>query len=299
MKKCYLSENISIYRKSRSMTQSDLAQQLGVSHQAVSLWERGETLPDVALLPQLAEVLQTSVESLFQTPSLQQQEKAAGERAEGTEQQKETSDEEEPSFSPDEEKQRFASLTDSIESMVRRMVGAALETSMNPPSRRYKDLSGLGKQAEKGFSQFPFPDDGAVRAALFVGSRLCSSQEVKDILGRRSVTLTLEADCVQAPVYSQFSIECGDVFGPVSCGGDLSCGDIAGEAAAEGTVSCGDVEGGLNAGASVNCGDVEGDLTAGSSVECGDVGGDVSCGGDLECGDVGGSVLSVGGSIRS
>lgn len=164
MKKCYLSENISIYRKSRSMTQSDLAQQLGVSHQAVSLWERGETLPDVALLPQLAEVLQTSVESLFQTPSLQQQEKAAGERAEGTEQQKETSDEEEPSFSPDEEKQRFASLTDSIESMVRRMVGAALETSMNPPSRRYKDLSGLGKQAEKGFSQFPFPDDGAVRA---------------------------------------------------------------------------------------------------------------------------------------
>lgn len=189
MKKCYLSENISIYRKSRSMTQSDLAQQLGVSHQAVSLWERGETLPDIALLPQLAEVLQTSVESLFQTPSLQQQEKAAGERAEekenpdgeqkrretsdqeqqhgeaseGEQKQKEASDEEEPSFSPDEEKQRFASLTDSIEAMVRRVVGAALETSMNPPSRRCEDLSGLGEQAEKGFSQFPFPDDGVVR----------------------------------------------------------------------------------------------------------------------------------------
>lgn len=68
MKKCYLSENISIYRKERSMTQSDLAQQLGVSHQAVSLWERGETLPDIALLPQLAEVLKTSVEALFQEP---------------------------------------------------------------------------------------------------------------------------------------------------------------------------------------------------------------------------------------
>lgn len=193
MKKCYLSENISIYRKSRSMTQSDLAQQLGVSHQAVSLWERGETLPDIALLPQLAEVLQTSVESLFQTPSLQQQEKAAGERAEGTEQQKENpdgeqkrrdtsdqeqqygetsdgeqkqkeaSDGEKPSFSPDEEKQRFTSLTDSIEAMVRRVVGAALETSMNPPSRRCEDLSGLGEQAEKGFSQFPFPGRRAVR----------------------------------------------------------------------------------------------------------------------------------------
>ena len=52
-------------RKHYAMTQAELAEKLGVSPQSVSNWERGESLPDVALLPDLAKVLHCSVDALL------------------------------------------------------------------------------------------------------------------------------------------------------------------------------------------------------------------------------------------
>ena len=56
---------IAAMRKAAGLTQSELGDRLGVSYQAVSKWERGETLPDVGLLPDLAGVLRTTVDSLL------------------------------------------------------------------------------------------------------------------------------------------------------------------------------------------------------------------------------------------
>ena len=53
---------IAILRKGKELTQQDLGERLGVTFQAVSKWERGETLPDTAILPDLAQVLQTTVD---------------------------------------------------------------------------------------------------------------------------------------------------------------------------------------------------------------------------------------------
>ncbi len=44
---------ISELRKNKGLTQNDLGERLGVSFQAVSKWERGETLPDTTILPEL------------------------------------------------------------------------------------------------------------------------------------------------------------------------------------------------------------------------------------------------------
>lgn len=52
-------------RKNKGMTQSDLGERLGISFQAVSKWERGETLPDTAILVPLAEVLETTVDFIL------------------------------------------------------------------------------------------------------------------------------------------------------------------------------------------------------------------------------------------
>ena len=52
-------------RKKMGMTQSELAEKLNVSPQAVSNWERGETIPDVSLLPDLAEKLHCSVDAIL------------------------------------------------------------------------------------------------------------------------------------------------------------------------------------------------------------------------------------------
>ena len=52
-------------RKNKCLTQNDLGERLGVSFQAVSKWERGETLPDTAILPDLANVLETTVDYIL------------------------------------------------------------------------------------------------------------------------------------------------------------------------------------------------------------------------------------------
>jgi len=56
---------IAILRKKKGMTQNDLGERLGVTFQAVSKWERGETLPDTAILPDLANILETTVDFIL------------------------------------------------------------------------------------------------------------------------------------------------------------------------------------------------------------------------------------------
>ncbi len=56
---------IAEFRKNKGLTQNDLGERLGVTFQAVSKWERGECLPDTALLPDLAMILETTIDSLL------------------------------------------------------------------------------------------------------------------------------------------------------------------------------------------------------------------------------------------
>ncbi len=58
-------EVISKRRKESGLTQNQLAQSLGVSFQAVSKWENGTAYPDIAILPKLAAVLNTTTDALL------------------------------------------------------------------------------------------------------------------------------------------------------------------------------------------------------------------------------------------
>jgi len=60
-----LAGNIARYRKERGLTQEALGEKLGVSFQAVSKWETNQTVPDTALLPELARTLNISVDKLL------------------------------------------------------------------------------------------------------------------------------------------------------------------------------------------------------------------------------------------
>lgn len=57
--------NIRRMRIEREMTQEELANFAGVSFQAVSKWETGITMPDIALLPRLAELFGVRIDDLF------------------------------------------------------------------------------------------------------------------------------------------------------------------------------------------------------------------------------------------
>ena len=57
--------NISIMRKKRGITQMELANRLGISFQAVSNWERGISMPDIANLKLLAEIFETTTDEIL------------------------------------------------------------------------------------------------------------------------------------------------------------------------------------------------------------------------------------------
>ena len=60
-----LGENIRHYRTKLSLTQESLGEAVGVSPQAVSKWESDASLPDTALLPEIAAALHVSIDALF------------------------------------------------------------------------------------------------------------------------------------------------------------------------------------------------------------------------------------------
>ena len=63
---------ISEAREKRSLTQTDIAKQLGVTQGAVSQWENGTVKPRADLLPKLADVLGCTVDELLRTSEQKQ-----------------------------------------------------------------------------------------------------------------------------------------------------------------------------------------------------------------------------------
>jgi transcriptional regulator with XRE-family HTH domain len=60
-----VSKTISRLRKARNMTQMELADKMNISFQAVSNWERGQTMPDIAKLSELADILDVTIDELL------------------------------------------------------------------------------------------------------------------------------------------------------------------------------------------------------------------------------------------
>ena len=65
-----IGHNIAMYRKRARMTQAGLAEKLNYSDKAVSKWERGESVPDVLTLAQIAEQFGICVDDLLLDPNV-------------------------------------------------------------------------------------------------------------------------------------------------------------------------------------------------------------------------------------
>jgi transcriptional regulator with XRE-family HTH domain len=60
-----IGQTIASLRREHNMTQMALADAMGVSFQAVSNWERGQSMPDISKLPELAELFGTTIDALL------------------------------------------------------------------------------------------------------------------------------------------------------------------------------------------------------------------------------------------
>ena len=60
-----IGETIKKLRKQKDMTQEQLAEYLNISPQAISRWEINSTLPDITLIPMLANIFEVTTDTLF------------------------------------------------------------------------------------------------------------------------------------------------------------------------------------------------------------------------------------------
>lgn len=78
-----LGQRIVQNRKRKNLTQDQLAEQLGVTPQAVSKWENNQSCPDIATLPKLANIFGITVDELLGTQQTPVREAEVVEEAEG------------------------------------------------------------------------------------------------------------------------------------------------------------------------------------------------------------------------
>ena len=254
-----LGNKIAQCRKSLNITQDALAQQLGVTNQAVSKWESGQCCPDVTLLPKIADIFGISVDALFGrevTPAVEP-----------------TSEEKKSGF----EKIFGISLGD--------LHAKANQQKWNPPTPVWPDDQTLRIVAYIGHKLLKTSEDLDKLTFQYEGPVLNIDSQISVICGD-----------VAGDVDAGRDASCGNVLGHVDAGRNVSCGNVEGNVDAGAGVSCGNVAGSVDAGTHVGCGSVGGDVDAGTDVKCGDVGGDVDAGCTVECGSVEGDI-DAGGSV--
>ncbi len=63
--KCAVAANITALRTNAKLTQAELAEKLGYSDKSVSKWERGESVPDIYVLKNIADIFDVTVDYIL------------------------------------------------------------------------------------------------------------------------------------------------------------------------------------------------------------------------------------------
>ena len=269
-----MGNTISFYRKQKNMTQEALAQQLGVTNQAVSKWESDQCCPDLFLLPRLADLFEISMDELFGRPPKAQQEvvrTVVGRLP----------------WNDDDTVRAVLFVGQTL-------VGCEKMGQPSDPLPMSKEITfvyeGEALNVESAFSVQCGDVEGDVQAG---GSVNCRDVE-GDIRAGGSIT----CGAIEGDASAGGGLSCaGSIDGDVEAGGSVSCADVGGDVHGGGTVTCGDVSGDVKTGNSITCGSIDGDASAGSNLTCkGDIGGNAVSITNLECGDIGGDV-KAGGSV--
>lgn len=222
-------------RKEKGFTQEQLANELGISYQAVSKWETGNSCPDIAALPLLADLFGVSIDTLFGHPGA------------------------EASAAPEPEAAAALPWPDDGGFYAVLYHGHELIGSQNEARRVFRfEYEGPAQNVSCSFDLEITGDvcgDAAAGGDLNCGAVYGSVQAGGDVT----------CDQVSGNVRAGGDVTCDDVTGSVTAGGDVTCDDVDGSVTAGGDVSCDEIAGSAFAGEGLHSEhldlDVEGDFS--------------------------------------
>lgn len=222
-------------RREKGWTQEQLANELGISYQAVSKWENELSSPDISALPLLADLFGVSVDALFGRESAAITEEALVPAPEAEAREETSWDPSQPAFHelpwPDDEDTLHVVLFAG-----HRLIGR----------------------------------DGGEH--IFSKKQVTFQYEGPVLNIESDFAVTVEGD-VQGSVTAGGDVQCDTVGGNVEAGGDVRCDAVGGDVRAKGDVSCDAVGGNVEACGDVSCDDVYGNVNAGGDVSCDEVSG--------------------------
>ncbi len=221
-----LGNKIANLRKQKGLTQDGLAQKLGVTNQAVSKWESNACCPDIQLLPQLADILEISLDALF--------------------------DREVPNAE--------SVLPWDNDGVLRVVLYVGTKLVAGHPARDKLEFCYEGP-ALNVHSEISVTCGDVEGDVTTTGSVTCG-----DVAGHVQAKGSITCDSVEGNVQAGGSVTCDDVEGSVSAGSSVICADISGDVRANAGVTCDDVGGNVQADGSVTCDSVSGSVTAGGNV---------------------------------
>jgi len=212
-----LSEMIAKYRKTLGLTQEGLAQQLGVTNQAVSKWESDQCCPDIALLPALADIFGITIDTLFgREPKAQAAQSA-------------------PDW-PDDDTLRVVLYAGHTHIANTPAAAGEFRFCYEGPVLNIESAVSVNCDAVM----------GNVNAG---GDVSCDT-----VYGHLQAGGTVNCDDVQGNLSAQGDVNCDDVAGSVNAGGCVSCDSIQGSVYAGGNVEADEIHGStITAGGRVTC----------------------------------------------
>lgn len=192
---------IAQYRKDAVMTQEQMAQELGITAQAVSKWENGQSLPDITQLPRLAELFDVSIDALFgMEPAAQ----------------------EEPEFTAEALPWENDPLTLHAVLYAGHTLIGRQEIAKYPQASRFTfEYEGPALNVQSLFSV----SCGDVEGDVSAGGSVTCDEVGGDVSAAGSVT----CDSIDGDVSAGGNIACDCIEGDAQAGGNIICDEIGGD----------------------------------------------------------------------
>ncbi len=211
-------------RKDRGLTQEQLANELGISYQAVSKWETGNSCPDLTALPLLADLFGVSIDALFGR----------------------TETETAPVTAAPEPAADALPWPDDGGFYAVLYRGHELIGSQGEAKRVFRFA--YEGPAQNVSCSFDLEITGEVCGDAAAGGDLTCGAVYGSVEAGGDVT----CDSVSGNVRAGGDVTCDNVTGSVTAGGDVTCDDVDGSVTAGGDVTCDEIAGSAFAGESVH-----------------------------------------------
>lgn len=208
-----IGEKIRKARKVQNLSQEDLAGEIGISVQAVSKWECGQSCPDIMYLPHIADYLEVSLDDLLR---------------------EETSEFVRP--------QRLGKIELPDDGKVRifQCIGNRVITQNELEGKSQKDIPVIPLAIET--NQMP-------KGNLCI--EIWGSAQIEGFIqGDVSAGTSVTCEGVQGDVNAGGSVICANVAGDANTRGSVTCANVIGDVNAGGSVTCAGVAGDVSTGGS-------------------------------------------------